>query len=488
MLIAVKITRKENAAFFEKNVGDIVNVEFETYVAAVVASEIGNAHLEACKAQAVAARSFAVSRGVLRGRTISDSSSDAQAYRAIRYDKEKYPNAIKGTEATSGDILVYNGEVISAVYTASNGGRTVSSESKWGGVRPYLIEQDDPWDAAAGYPLKGHGVGMSQRGAIYAAENKTGYKKILSFYYPGTKIGDISDEEKAEEVVRIAKEQLGFPYVFGALGENCTPENRDRRTNSSYPTIRSKCQALNGKAKNCDGCAWKGGRIFDCRGFTYWVLKQVGITISTVGATTQYNTKGDWAMQGEISEMPDVVCCVFKKKDSKMSHTGLHIGGGVIIHCSTDVHYGKTTDSGWTHFAVPNGLYSEEYLADKKKMTVLARGSKGVSVKNLQEMLNNAGCDSGEVDGSFGPITEAALKAFQKKNGLKETGIADEKTMSVLLDVTQGVIPATMGESIEDDAPVAENEPVKEDTVCIELPRASAEELFALLERSLRRG
>ena len=46
--------------FFGVNNGDTVNVDFEEYVAAVTASEIGESGMEACKAQAVAARSLAI--------------------------------------------------------------------------------------------------------------------------------------------------------------------------------------------------------------------------------------------------------------------------------------------------------------------------------------------------------------------------------------------------------------------------------------------
>ena len=50
----------------------------------------------------------------------------------------------------------------------------------------------------------------------------------------------------------------------------------------------------NNKKDTCEGCPYEGCRMFDCRGFTYWVLQQIGITISGVGATTQYNTAKDW--------------------------------------------------------------------------------------------------------------------------------------------------------------------------------------------------
>lgn len=58
--ITVRITQKENAEFFGAKIGDTVNVDFEEYVSAVTASEIGESGIEACKAQAVAARSLAI--------------------------------------------------------------------------------------------------------------------------------------------------------------------------------------------------------------------------------------------------------------------------------------------------------------------------------------------------------------------------------------------------------------------------------------------
>ena len=60
MIIRVKLSRAENLNYFGCVAGDIVNIEIEEYVAGVVASEIGNSHIEACKAQAIAARTFAM--------------------------------------------------------------------------------------------------------------------------------------------------------------------------------------------------------------------------------------------------------------------------------------------------------------------------------------------------------------------------------------------------------------------------------------------
>ena len=69
-----------------------------------------------------------------------------------------------------------------------------------------------------------------------------------------------------------------------------------------------------------------------------------------------------------------------------MSHTGLHIGDGFIIHCSGEVKEGSIDDTSWTHYAIPKGLYSEEFLnsvEDVKKMISYRSGSVGEGVRQL---------------------------------------------------------------------------------------------------------
>lgn len=193
MKIRVCITTTENASFLNCDLQKIIEVDFEEYVATVVASEIGNAPIEACKAMAIAARTYAVARGVLNGKVISDNASTAQAYRAVR---NNYTNCIQAAQATEGLVLTFNNNIANTVYSDSNGGRTVSSEEKWGGYRPYLIAKDDPWTKASGVKKNGHGVGLSQKGAIYAAKQGISYKEILSFYYPNTELKDEYGEEE----------------------------------------------------------------------------------------------------------------------------------------------------------------------------------------------------------------------------------------------------------------------------------------------------
>ena len=202
MKIKIKITGSENLSYYGVPSGTEVEEDFEKYVAAVVASEIGNAPLEACKAQAVASRSFAY-RYILKDKAIPDSSS-AQVFRIKRYS-QTYQTCINAADSTKGEILYYSGKPADTYFCHANGGFTVSSLEKWGGERPYLVSKPDSWDAATQVVRSGHGVGMSQMGAKYAAQNGISYKEILDFYYPGTYLIKIEEKEEAEGMITLEK-------------------------------------------------------------------------------------------------------------------------------------------------------------------------------------------------------------------------------------------------------------------------------------------
>ena len=63
---------------------------------------------------------------------------------------------------------------------------------------------------------------------------------------------------------------------------------------------------------------------------------------------------------------------------------------------------------------------------------VLKQGSKGDTVKKMQQKLKNWGYYSGAVDGIFGPKTTEAVKYFQRRNGLTVDGIAGNKTLAAM--------------------------------------------------------
>ena len=59
-------------------------------------------------------------------------------------------------------------------------------------------------------------------------------------------------------------------------------------------------------------------------------------------------------------------------------------------------------------------------------------GSSGTVVKTIQQKLKNWGYYSGAVDGIYGAKTVAAVKYFQRKNGLTADGIAGPKTLAAM--------------------------------------------------------
>lgn len=59
-------------------------------------------------------------------------------------------------------------------------------------------------------------------------------------------------------------------------------------------------------------------------------------------------------------------------------------------------------------------------------------GSRGSEVRQIQTKLKNWGYYKGSVDGIYGSQTVAAVKSFQKKNGLKVDGIAGSRTLKAM--------------------------------------------------------
>lgn len=238
----------------------------------------------------------------------------------------------------------------------------------------------------------------------------------------------------SDAVWNTALDCIGWAYVFGAWGEECTPANRKRRARDDHPTIVSKCQVLNGKKDSCLGCEWLPDgcrtRIFDCRGFTDWCLKQFGIDLQGEGATSQWNTSSNWAAKGKISEIPDdILVCLFVQEKGKMKHTGFGYKGSTC-ECSSGVQYFEKRKAKWTHWAIPSGI--DGNMPDIRP--TLRKGDKGEWVVLAQNDLMKLGYELPKygADGSFGNETLKAVKAMQEANGLAVDGVIGQKSWAVL--------------------------------------------------------
>ncbi len=165
---------------FEGKLTIVNNLPLEEYLLGVVPSEMPSKwNIEAQKAQAIAARSYALAnlnkRGS-RGYDLKDTPQD-QAYGGATSET---PQTTQAVLSTKGEVLIYNDKIISAYYHSSSGGKTIQAGEVWDHDLPY-IKSVDGFDY--GIRKKGHGVGMSQHGANNLANKGFSARQILSYFY-----------------------------------------------------------------------------------------------------------------------------------------------------------------------------------------------------------------------------------------------------------------------------------------------------------------
>lgn len=254
-------------------------IPIEEYIVGVVAGEMPvTFHLEALKAQAVAARSYVLKRIEYNKGQSYDVVDNvlSQVYLDNQYLKTSWANDYQtnilkiktAVLMTKGEYIEYDGKIADALYFSTSNGFTENSDEVFGFEAPYLKSVASIWDQETSpvfnddkhYPLAsfyqlldipyqselkikiikksstgriidliineqsmkgsdlvkklnlrsndfnikqqannviietkgfGHGVGMSQYGALGMAEDGYLYDEILAHYYQGTKIGKL---------------------------------------------------------------------------------------------------------------------------------------------------------------------------------------------------------------------------------------------------------------------------------------------------------
>ncbi|MCY7945882.1 SpoIID/LytB domain-containing protein [Bacillus atrophaeus] len=122
------------------------NIPFEDYLKGVVPNEMpASWSLEALKAQSVAARTYSITKA---GSTVADTTA-FQVYGGYSWNA----NSTKAVEQTKGKVLKYNGSLITAAYSSSNGGYTEASNEVWASSVPYLIAKKDTKDPQSTWTL-----------------------------------------------------------------------------------------------------------------------------------------------------------------------------------------------------------------------------------------------------------------------------------------------------------------------------------------------
>lgn len=163
----------------------------EDYLPQVIACENNNAPMEALKAQAIAARTYAVFMTRTENRPIWPTTRD-QAYTCSNRVEQRHIDAVN---ATRGQVLTHNGRLTAAFYVAgavpraSNGCRGTSGDNDWSDTERRVTYNE----GRTGSNVRPTSLGSlsnpanrgakSQNGATCLANQGWSHDRILRFYY-----------------------------------------------------------------------------------------------------------------------------------------------------------------------------------------------------------------------------------------------------------------------------------------------------------------
>ena len=235
------------------------------------------------------------------------------------------------------------------------------------------------------------------------------------------------------------------------------------------------------------GYSQDGGRRwgpdYDCSSFVISAFEQAGVPLREAGASFTGNMRGPMISCG----FADVTYSIgldtgygLQPGDVLLNyaaHTCLFIGGGRVANCRTDEGHPQTGDQSGNEIRIqpywdgsPNRWncvmrYKGTHVgsnvfgsdtADGSAATprsTLKQGMRGDDVRDLQNMLQDAGYSVGRAgaDGIYGSDPFRAVAAFQEDHGLEVDGIAGRLTLAALDEAVYGQKkpekPATMPET-----------------------------------------
>jgi stage II sporulation protein D len=175
----------------------VVNVVgLEPYLWGVVPREMPDRWpAEALKAQAVVARTYALSHLEHGGDFDLYPDTRSQVYGGVAAESQSATDAV---QATAGQVVLYQGELAETFFSSSSGGRTANVQDVWSGAKPlpYLVSVPDPYDTLSPYhdwgPLRFGaaqlGKRLGSRGTLLDVRPSTGPDgRVRSLTLVGTK-------------------------------------------------------------------------------------------------------------------------------------------------------------------------------------------------------------------------------------------------------------------------------------------------------------
>ena len=225
-----------------------------------------------------------------------------------------------------------------------------------------------------------------------------------------------------------ATAQLGRPYWMGTFGEIATQAllNYERkRFPNSYKATDFESQ-LGQKVHDCGGLVKACMMCDDVNGKPTYIAKY------DQDARMLYESsrvRGD-----DMSKFPGIAGYLVYFDNLK--HVGVYVGNNTVVEArghAYGVVTSKVTNSKWGRWSdywaveypdTPSGGDEVKYSDIRE----IRQGSTGEEVRVVQAVCMVT------VDGIFGPKTNTAVKAFQKRKGLVQDGIVGEKTWQAIIE------------------------------------------------------
>jgi stage II sporulation protein D len=220
----------ENINVYRHVSGKTESIPFEDYVKGVVAGEMpADFELEALKAQAVAARTYSLSKIIRSGSGGNPDHPSApvcddthcQVYRSpeelaeiksAEWMATGWPKIQKAVDSTKGQLMYYQGTLVEQpLFHSSSGGKTENSEDVFVSALPYLRSVDSPYEAAAPHQHEQIEIPLSE------------FSQKLKQAYPKKNLGTVN-----RSTVKVVERSSGGRVALLQAG-NLTVKGREIR-------------------------------------------------------------------------------------------------------------------------------------------------------------------------------------------------------------------------------------------------------------------
>ena len=293
--------------------------------------------------------------------------------------------------------------------------------------------------------------------------------------------------DKIETVKNWLLSRVGNPYIMGGTGQPCTVDYRKARA-AQYPEyagkIKANCPRMKGTANTCKGCQYydestgNGKRAYDCAQLVRWAMTEIGIKMVS-GATSQWR-ETKWAVLGEMDTLPaDKMVILYRKDDDgKMGHTGVALGDGSCVHAKGHdygvVREGIAAYGRWTHWAIPEGLYTEiidtsgeEEVYEVTGTNVALRRGMSTATDVITRIKTGTQVEGRSIGGAWIAVTYKGDRGYMMAEYLR---------------------PLNEPGNAEDAQEPAQEAPGSPDEITLVIDRAVAEKLLEALRAGLERG